>query len=529
MAPSKPFPDLISGPAAAAGLRAAFPDLAMSDVLDATRTLLNDSNAAYAAGRRRVPVPPVLAGGLLGWDAPAGAVRQQLGYRLDALVRTGQVQRRHADAVIARFGLNGMPGSARDARSSASRRRQATSNAISDTIRLIASDISMEPLMPIREPRLDLAMRQAIVGSVLSLMSGPDADFSTRVYAHMRVRAELLGDPAFPMQAAGASERQRRHRLAKRWLAIASDHLDRGELPFGLAPKPTSEDRLALEEWTGNGDRTVPPSVGATRALADSGEDGAVEALNDVKGALGVLLDGYRPLIELARVAEWAHAGPASTPWTRLDPAESAELRSFAVLAVAELFAARGYPDAAVLYAGRAHDVGGGEPLATSWLRFRRLIVLEGVSYLQGPTAVTKTRQWHSALVDHVVRHGAVHLGEPIAVAHALMRAEHAAWTAGVASGASVEELLQPLEEPLVASLASTSAENRRRFSISRARLAKVIGGQNSTDGADPAASVVAAASGDPQRHDEWYCAYPVAVARWDVRGNVRGQDEWRR
>ena len=30
-------------------------------------------------------------------------------------------------------------------------------------------------------------------------------------------------------------------------------------------------------------------------------------------------------------------------------------------------------------------------------------------------------------------------------------------------------------------------------------------------------------------RYDEWYCAHPVAVARWDYRGHAWESNEWRR
>ena len=99
-------PDLSVGPTAAQDLRAVFPEHALSDLLDhqaaaaaATRDLLRASNAAYASGRGTLSVPAVLAGGRLGFDAPAGLVRETLVVQLDELVRTGQVRRSDAAAL----------------------------------------------------------------------------------------------------------------------------------------------------------------------------------------------------------------------------------------------------------------------------------------------------------------------------------------------------------------------------------------------------------------------------------------------
>jgi hypothetical protein len=82
------------GAAAAQDLRAVFPEHALSDLLDhqaaataATGDLLRASNAAYASGRGTLSVPAVLAGGRLGFDAPAGLVRETLVTQLDELVR----------------------------------------------------------------------------------------------------------------------------------------------------------------------------------------------------------------------------------------------------------------------------------------------------------------------------------------------------------------------------------------------------------------------------------------------------------
>ena len=141
------------------------------------------------------------------------------------------------------------------------------------------------------------------------------------------------------------------------------------------------------------------------------------------------------------------------------------------------------------------------------------------------------------ALADHLQRHGWDSPGEPLAIAHALMRTEHAAWTAGVPTGATVAELLEPITEPLAEALARTTAENRRRFEISSVRLAAAI-----DDGA-PKNATQANAGGDSVpparsvRYDEWYCAYPVSVARWDARryarattnGGVEARSSWAR
>jgi hypothetical protein len=525
-----PPEDLSTGPAAADRLRGTFPEHALADALDqsgtATRDLLAASDRALVGGERLLVVPAALAGGRVGWAAPAGTVRQQLTERLDALVRAGEIQRTDARALVARFGLAGLPGSAREARAITARGRQATSDAVNRTIRVVAADLSMHPLMPLEAPRLDRARRQLIVGAVLSLMHGPTERFATRLYAHMRVRAELLGDPTFPIAPGDAAERQRRARLANRWLAIAADHLDRDQLPWHVYPLPNESDAGDLDAWhadPGGGN----PSVGAIRALAAAGEREALAATDDPQSMLGYLLDGYRPLLELLRVASWAHASkdPFGLPDTILQRDHVDAARSATILSVAQLLAVRGYPDAAVLFAGRAHDLDGDHQTSGPTLRLRRLTVLEGVSYLRGPASVADTRAWHSSLVDHLQRHGYADPGEPLAVADAIFRAEHAAWTAGVPSGANVDELVAPFDDILRDALASSHPENVERHEIVRARLAHVIGGSASPGSADVRSSALAGAD----RHDEWYCAYPIAVARWDARKNLRGQDEWRR
>jgi hypothetical protein len=186
----------------------------------------------------------------------------------------------------------------------------------------------------------------------------------------------------------------------------------------------------------------------------------------------------------------------------------------------------RGYPDAAALYAGIGQD-SITDPAQGAWLRFRRLIVMEGVSYLGGAPSVEKTRQWQQTLIAHLDRFEAS--GDPIAVAYAIIRAEHAAWTAGVTSGATVDELLEPLEELLKESLSRAPTENRARFELVRSRLAELIGG-SAAPGMDKLGNRVRGReSTDGERFDEWYCAHPMAIARWDARAYSRGADEWRR
>lgn len=522
-------------------LRHVFPEIALADLMDteasgpdrsdtpdALGELLRASRGAYAGGRRTLRIPAVLTGGAVPFDAPAGTVRRELVSRLDQLVRTGRLQRRDANAVLARFGLDGQPGSAEAARAVTGLRRQATSDALNRAIEVVAADISAQPLMPLEAPRLTAARRQLIVGAVLSMMHGPPQSFGTRLYAHMRVRAELLGDPVFPVGPADSTERQRRRRLANRWLAITSDHLDRDKLPLDQPLAISVLDCTDLEAWRALEDEMATPSIGAMRALVAKGEAAAFEQAPSVKGMLGLLLDGYRPLVELLRVAQFARAtSPSSEPWARLDRQEAEMLRATALLMVGDLLANRGYPDAAALYVGLGQD-GTRSTSVAAWLRFRRLVVMEGISYLQGPTSIDKTREWQQTLVAHLDRYGGPH--DALAAAHAMIRAEHAAWTAGVASGATVDELLQPLEELLEEGLRKAPAENRARFELVRSRLAKVIGGrvgQTAPGALQSTGTGDATASQD--RFDEWYCAHPVAMARWDHRGNPRGSDEWRR
>jgi hypothetical protein len=293
-------------------------------------------------------------------------------------------------------------------------------------------------------------------------------------------------------------------------------------------PQPTARHKAELTEWLASGRPELRvPTVGAVRVLVATGESSAFTAVNDVQGMLGLLLDGYRPLIELLRVAGWAHNSPESAPWDSIEPSTARNLRAAAILSVAELLAVRGYPDTALIYIGVAQRVAGEH--ATGWLRFRRLMICEAVSYLRGPGSIEETREWHAALVKHLNDHGASQPADPLAVAHAIMKTEHAAWTAGVASGATVEELLEPLADCLPVALAEVGDENRERFQIAQAGLAHVLG--------KPSASAPLTTYTEPRQHqarqlsryDEWYCAYPVAVARWDHGGRARQSTDWRR
>lgn len=528
-------PELMEGASAEAALQRTFPEGALDEILlveDASRDLLHASRRAYAAGARTLVVPPALGGGRLGWEVPLGQLRQAVVQRLDALVSAGQVRRPEADAVIVRFGLHGASGGAHEARATLGRSRQATSDAVNRVLKDLAADLAMQPLMPVPAPRLDLATRQLIVGATLSLMRGPGSEFALRQYVHMKVRAELLNDPEFPVVARSDAARQERHRLTKQWVAIASDHLDRGVIPWALLAPVEQTDREELSVWRDQDPRTAPtPSIGALRALMEHGEDHAVDAMGDAQGAVGLMLDGYRPMIELLRVASWLHAGPDAGTWRALGGPEGEGLRSAGILNVSELLALRGYPDAAVLLSGRAHDLGTESHRSSAWARFRRLMVLESVSYLRGATSVEETRRWQAALVDHLNRHGAAHHGEPLAVAIAIFRAEHAAWTASAASGASIAELVAPLGDSLTEAVAKAPTENRRRFEIVRARLGKVLDDQDALalDRQGDAAVHVADPLDGEIRSDEWYCANNVAISRWDARGTPRGQDEWRR
>lgn len=526
--------DLSTGSAEEAAYQRAFPDKALAEGLgneSALLATLRGSGGAFSAGRTELIVPPALAGGRMSWQAPLGVLRETLTARLDALVSGGVVRRAEARAVVARFGLDGVPGDAATARTATGRQRQATTDAINRAIAALAADLAMHPLMPVAAPDLTAARRQLIVGATLSLMGGSAKDYPLRLYVHMRVRAELLGDPEFRVGPAAAADRQRRHRAQKRWLAIAADHLDRDEIPLARAPGPTPSDHEDVAVWR-KGDRREGLSPGGLRALTASSEDVAAEAIGDARRAVGLLLDGYRPLIEILRAAAWLRRGPSAPTWRKLEPPSASQsLRASGLLVTAGLLAARGYPDAAVLYIGFAHDVGHDQCATDAESRFMRLMALEGVSHLRGSAALDKTRRWHAALVDHLQRHGAVHSGEPLAVAHAIMRTEHFAWTAGSGSGASLAELLSPLGDSLEEALAASPAENRRRFEIQRARLAAVLEDREALelhargDNVAPRVEV----NGEGTRFDEWYCAHTVATARWDQRRTVRGQDEWRR
>lgn len=521
---------LNTGNDAFSALGRAFPEGALEDLASAERAareLLYESRRAYAGGRTAIQVPAALAGGRLGWEMPLGKLRESLTRRLDVLVADGRARREEAAAVAHRFGLLGLPGGANEARQQVGRSRQATSDAVNRVIKEVAADLAMHPLMPVSAPRIDMASRQLVVGSTLSLLRGPAREFRIRQYVHMKVRAELLNDSEFPVATTTDAERQQRHRLLKQWLAIVSDHMDRGAIPWHLVPISSSEERDELAVWL-RGDPATrgTPSVGALRALAEGGHDEAVKVLGEAQGTVGLFLDGYRPLIELLQVASWLHQGPQGEGFRA-----NTGLRSAGVLSVSELVALRGYPDAAVLLAGHSHELEASALGARAWSRFRRLMVLESVSYLNGAPRVDETWRWQEALVDHLSRHGASHHGEPLAVAVAILRAEHAAWTAGAARGASVAELLAPLGEALDEALVNAPEENRRRFEIVRARLARVLADKQALalDNASDADLHLADPSDARVRSDEWYCANNVAISRWDTRGNARGQDEWRR
>lgn len=217
-------------------------------------------------------------------------------------------------AVIARFGLDGVSDTAHDSRSSAGRRRQATSDAINRPIRVVAADLSMQPLMPLPTPALDLARCQVIVESV-SLINGPPLRPTCEC-------GELLSDPTFPVAAAGASERQQRHRLVN-GLAITSDHLDRDQISWSSFPQATADGHRGFEDWHRARANTAPPSVGAMRALVTGGETSRSTrpATPRHVGAASWMATGHsssccgwrrgrRPLANRRRGARWTRIEP---------------------------------------------------------------------------------------------------------------------------------------------------------------------------------------------------------------------------
>lgn len=511
------------------------------DVDSSTGDLLRESRRALKGGDLVLMVPPPLAGGRLGWTAPAGRVREVLTRRLDDLHRRGLLDRHLVRLLASRYGLDGYPGGAAEARQLHGLGRQATTNAVNQAMQILAADIAEQPVLPIPRPTLGDARREELVGTVLSTLHGPQGEHRLRRYVHWRVRRELLGHELDSRSTPGAAERQRWNRTAREWLAIAADHLDRDRLPWSAYPTVEASDMAELDHWKlqEEGRRTAL-SVGALRALTRTGIAAAwADARVKPLAVVGMLADGYRPLIELAQVAEWAQRDEDGLP---SDPSDygppmpdGTTVRMQVLLQVAQVVALRGYHHLAIAYAGAASrlaaSVGPPSVPAGAFARFQTGLAYESISYLRGPAALDDTRSWQQRLRADLERYGVHNPMQPFSLAQAIVRAEHAAALTGRASGSSVQELLAPIREILDASAEGNYAENRRRLEIVSRRLAVVLGDKEAArpdlrDDYEPGAKWESPST----QYDEWYCAAPTATALWDrKRIATESTDEWRR
>jgi hypothetical protein len=510
-------------------------------VLDKTREVFEDSRRALKAGRLELSVPAPLAGGRLGWIASAGEVREVASRRLRALQADGRLSDHAASLIVTRFGLHGYPGGATEARRLHGRGRQATSDAINEGMRILAADIAMQPLLPVSAPSIDRARREEIVGTVLSTLHGPAEEHSLRRYVHARVREKLLGDPLRPISTRSERERRRWNRTAHEWIAVASDHLDRDRLPWSHYPRPDSSDRRELEEWRSRPDRhSSVLSTGGTRALssvsiADAFQTAGISPLT----VIGFLADGYRPLIELTRVAQWARTEHEPEPELGGFDASmptAAWVRAQVLLALAQVVALRGYHHLALAYAGSAVEALRGlrspPTAAGARSRFESGLVFESISYLRGPSKLSETRAWQERLAGDLDRHGVQSTAQPLALAQAMIRAEHSAALAGVASGKSVRELLEPIRAPLDEAFSRSPGENRTRLTIVIRALANEIGDKEALRVAEErnVTSSETTWIAPSVRYDEWYCAWSEAMALWDRKLRVKqSSDQWRR
>ena len=545
--PSEGEGGLVAGDGPFRRFRHALPERALADLQDrlneddqtATRTLLSESRRALREGRLDLTVPTAIAGGKLGWTARAGVVRQLILDRLSELQRAAVLSEADVSLVSIRFALDGYPGGAAAARQTHGKKRQATSNALNRALKVLAADLASQPLTPVARPMLSRAKQEEIVGTVLSTLSGTTPDFLLRTYIHAAVRRELLGESWEPGSAADATQRRRWNRLAREWIAIACDHLDRDTIPWRRYPQPSRTDRNELEDWLSvDSESRGTLSTGAVRALTESGIPIAFEqARVHPQNLIGVLTDGYRPLIELTVVARWAASEQHGLPddldrYSKEIPGPAA-FRAQLLAVLAQVVALRGYKHLAVAYLDVASEVGSKGRLVGpggAFLRFQLGLAHETISFLRGPRFVDQTHKWQLRLAGDLDRLGVVNGLQPLALAHAMIRLEHNAVVAGNPSVGSVSSLLEPVQAHLGEWLSRHPPENRRRFEIVSARLGRALG--------DPAYRHV---QGEPaqfalesppgHRYDEWYLASRAASAsRWDRRRRFqRMSDEWRR
>lgn len=533
-------------PEAAAAVADVRPDHALQQLneatlpdatIAATRDLLAGSRSALREGALVLSVPAALGGGRLGWSAPAGMVREVMQGRLSELQRAGKLSREDCGLLVRRFGLHGYAGGAREARAFAGKGRQATSNAVNRVMAVLASDIAVQPLLPIELPTVDRARREEIIGSVLSTMGGGAEDHLLRRYVHARVRRHFLDDPVDEVPFQEARDRQRAHRAAQEWIAVVSDHLDRGRLPWSQYPAASAEDESDLARWLNETDPARPEalSVGGLRAVTARGLTEVLGSAGKLQAILiAMLSDGYRPLIELTRFGAWASRYDG-TPAGELDAAVSWQTRISALLGVAYVIAMRGYHELALAYAGRANrminEATELRSVFTADARFRVGLAFEGISHLQGPGKLDETRKWQRRLITDLEHRSPIEPAEVLAVAQAILRTEHWAVYAELSSGKSVSKLLEPIKPMLDEAIRRSPAENTARFGVVMSRLAEEIGDTRIVQEYGDAVLAATATTWQVSatRYDEWYCAAPVAQARWAHRRRPDERDEWRR
>jgi len=225
---------------------------ATADSVPAVSALLRGLRQALTDASPTVEVPVVLAR-QEGLHLRAGAVRQHVMRELRQLTTEGVVRRDEAEALTARFALDGI---LRDGRAIHDRfgigretmrtRYGAAMEALSD--RLAGMPLTVRPAVTLSE-----AQRELVVASVLS--SEPATDGSDRVflqYVHQRVRHRILGDeqPGPPRQDRVVDRRWQR--AADRLGALVEDRLDRG-LAVDVLEPASSRELEQLRAWVKGG------------------------------------------------------------------------------------------------------------------------------------------------------------------------------------------------------------------------------------------------------------------------------------
>jgi hypothetical protein len=191
--------------------------------------------------------------------------------------------------------------------------------------------------------------------------------------------------------------------------------------------------------------------------------------------------------------------------------------------------------DLAVAYVGRANsivDTHTIDPARRRTYRFRQGLVLEAISFLRGPDHLAETRAWQARPAVDLADLPATS-AEAQTLAQAIIRTEDCAVQVGRGIASSIAELLQPVLPILNREFAVAGAENVARLAIVTQQLAGRIGDSAAFShlAAPSVAAVTQPRSAPTARFDEWYCAWPAAMARWQLSHPVRvdPQGQWRR